>query len=919
MMKVKRIRSSRLPVMVAMLTVLFLSIMVSPAQGYVIPAAATAASAAVSARALSAGGVEAVESCGGSALAGAAEASTAWYFAEGTTADGFDTVIDIANPGETQAAATVTFYTDMGQIQGPSVNVPPRGSASVDVSAYLNSDQVGAKVSSSQPVIAQRLVYSGDVMEANLGATSLSDTHYFTEGYTGPGWYEKICVINPNDADANCTFRYCTSTETVTRTHQVKKKSRLTVPVNDDLGSDKDVYLLLTSSQPVHAERAMVYVRNYGTGDIPGIHIASGAHAAASDWLFAHTSTGEGFEAWLCTLNPGNTNAQVEITYILAGGTPETRMVQIPPASRYTTSVNMDVGVGLTVSPKVHADKPVVCELVTYFRYASSHLEGECSGGSCLPGSTATAKKFFLPGGEASGTHEQWVTLANFGASPAEITLKAYTSGGTVTKSYTLPAKRSRIVNVNEDILADGGIHLMELSSGSDFLAGKADFCSTAVPVPPGANSIWYFAEGCTREGFEEWLCIQNPGEQPIDVHAVYMLFGAEPREATYPVPARSRFSVNVNVAVGPGQDVSVMLWSEGDFFAERPMYFSYKQGQPGYSWDGGHVTFGVTSPRSDWYFAEGCTREGFEEWLCIQNPTQTEAEVYIDYILAGAPTQQKYCRVAPRSRSSVNVNADVGEGQDVSAHVHSNTPIVVERPIYFRYGAVFNPGAWTGGHVVMGTSSPQTEWYFAEGCTRAGFEEWICIQNPNPANAHLEVSYVTSGGVENREYEVAANSRHTLSLNRELGTELDVSCHIISDQPIICERPLYFNYTGRGAPGWAGGSAELGVNAARNDWYFAEGYTGGSFHEWICVLNTGSETAKLRVTYNIQGEVPRVRYHNAPPGRYTIFVNEDAGADLQLSALVEVFSGEAIICERSMYFNQNGWTDGHCASGYAP
>jgi len=57
---------------------------------------------------------------------------------------------------------------------------------------------------------------------------------------------------------------------------------------------------------------------------------------------------------------------------------------------------------------------------------------------------------------------------------------------------------------------------------------------------------------------------------------------------------------------------------------------------------------------------------------------------------------------------------------------VHSSRPIVCERPMYFLYA-----GAWSGGHCVTGVTAPATDWHFAEGTTREGFDEWLCLQNP--------------------------------------------------------------------------------------------------------------------------------------------------------------------------------------------
>jgi len=853
---------------------------------------------------------------GGSMYAGAAVPATTWYFAEGDTTGDYTTLISIANPGGTQASVAIDFYTDAGPLKGPDLVVGPHGSKTLNLGQWVTTKEAGAKISSTQPVVAQRTMYGGGGIETNLGASSLSTSFYFAEGWTGAGFEEWINIINPGEVAADCTVQYDFSSQPpIIRNYQVAKGSRLKIYVNGDAGSGLDVAVKLDSPQAVYAERTM---RFNNKGAWTGMHIAPGATSTSTDWFFPPVSTGSGFEAWLATWNPGDSSASVSVNFLLEGAAPVTYNYVVQERSRLTISVNDTVGADKKVAIRVHADRPVACELANYFDYQSAHLEGMCTGGSCMPGSAALAKKFYLPGGSVGERHEQWITLANFGGSSAAITVKAYTSDGTFTRDYNVPSMGSKIVGANQDILANGDIYCLELSSSSDFLAGKADFYSGAgVPLPPGANHTWYFAEGCTREGFSEYICLQNPGDRDIEVHATYMLFGTGPKEETYPVAAKSRNSINVNSAVGDGQDVSVLLWGEDEFYAERPMYFSYKQGQPGYSWDGGHVTFGVTSPRTDWYFAEGCTRQGFEEWLCIQNPTDTQADVYIDYITAGAPTQQKYYPVPPRSRFSVNVNADVGAGQDVSAHVHSGTPIVCERPMYFDYGAIYNQGSWSGGHVVMGTSSPRTDWYFAEGCTREGFEEWICIQNPNPAVANLDVTYATSAGAVEKKYPIPANSRHTLSVNAEVGLDLDVSCHIMSDQAIICERPLYFSYSGYGAPGWQGGSAELGISSPGKEWYFAEGCTIPNFHEWICIQNTSSEEANVTVTYNIQGESPREKIRKVPPGRYTIFVNEDAGYGLQLSA--HLSSDKPIIAERSMYFDYNGWDGGHCAAGHAP
>lgn len=106
---------------------------------------------------------------------------------------------------------------------------------------------------------------------------------------------------------------------------------------------------------------------------------------------------------------------------------------------------------------------------------------------------------------------------------------------------------------------------------------------------------------------------------------------------------------------------------------------------------------------RTEWNFAEGCTRAGFETWLCVQNPGQDEATATITYMFADGTTEDKEHTVAPNSRYTVSVNEEVGPEKDVSMRVTSDRPVIVERPIYFDYAGLGGHPTWQGGHTVVG------------------------------------------------------------------------------------------------------------------------------------------------------------------------------------------------------------------------
>ncbi len=88
--------------------------------------------------------------------------------------------------------------------------------------------------------------------------------------------------------------------------------------------------------------------------------------------------------------------------------------------------------------------------------------------------------------------------------------------------------------------------------------------------------------------------------------------------------------------------------------------------------------------------------------------------------------------------------------------------------------------------------------WYFAEGYTGEGFKQWLTLQNPGSTSANVTIQYrYRSGGGKTQSITVGANSRETIDVNSIVGSDQEVSTKIISDQPIIAERPMYFNFNG--------------------------------------------------------------------------------------------------------------------------
>ena len=298
----------------------------------------------------------------------------------------------------------------------------------------------------------------------------------------------------------------------------------------------------------------------------------------------------------------------------------------------------------------------------------------------------------------------------------------------------------------------------------------------------------------------------------------------------------------------------------------------------------------GAPAPAKSWYFAEGCTRDGFDTFLCLGNPGAEEARVNVYYYCAdGNNEQRRDIRVAPRSRFTIPVHETAnGIGRhnnthgDFSVRVESSNgvPVVAERPVYFYYRPF-----WTGGHDVVGALEPKPQWYFAEGCTRLGFDTYLCIANASDRDASVNITYYCGDGsaVEKKDVRVAKESRFTiavhdgaLGIGRSDDRRGDVSIKVESSNgvKIIAERAMYFADRWRtidrsavaGAWGWG---EVFNGNTARNTvaLTFDMETNGATAGQILDILYSRGVKATCFVTGGYPGQYPGVVTRMAAEG----------------------------------------------------
>ncbi len=89
----------------------------------------------------------------------------------------------------------------------------------------------------------------------------------------------------------------------------------------------------------------------------------------------------------------------------------------------------------------------------------------------------------------------------------------------------------------------------------------------------------------------------------------------------------------------------------------------------------------------------------------------------------------------------------------------------------------------------------PEKTWYLAEGCTAAGMQTYVLVQNPNPDPVTVNVTYMTGRGPVPGPQGVVlpGNSRCTFLANHSVPNCTDVSTRVTSEGGgIICERAMY-------------------------------------------------------------------------------------------------------------------------------
>lgn len=307
----------------------------------------------------------------GSSISGIPGPSQEWLFAEGATVSPFHTWILIQNPGDTHASTTITYLLrDRSPVTQNLGAIPPRSRTSVFVNQVLPNEEFSIRVSSNQPVIAERSMFRfpGNAASATAGATEPGRSWYFAEGssVTAPRATDTFLLLqNPGTASTTAAITlYSTGGEQRSVQVPLPGNSRRTVFLNQHFPG-ASFGIRVESDQPIVAERSMFF------GGEPRAFTGSmGSPSLGTTWNLAEGSTQSPFSTVLAILNPNNQAMTARIDFQLEGGQVVSRDFTIGPTRKLSVNVG-DILVNSAFSARVTTNLPSVVERTMFFQKPS--------------------------------------------------------------------------------------------------------------------------------------------------------------------------------------------------------------------------------------------------------------------------------------------------------------------------------------------------------------------------------------------------------------------------------------------------------------------------------------------------------------------------------------------------------------------
>jgi hypothetical protein len=394
------------------------------------------------------------------------------------------------------------------------------------------------------------------------------------------------------------------------------------------------------------------------------------------------------------------------------------------------------------------------------------------------------------------GRADETVIVASVADTPVEATITVMTGGdqAPATRNLRLEPRQQRAVAVSDiAVSAEPGV-VVEVVGGqavvSHELTGEGDLAIE--PCARAAATDWYFANGTTVRGAQQYLAVFNPfGDDAIVDVSFLTDTGEQEPDITQGVvvPRRSRVSIAVHDAIERQTLVAAHVHARsGRVVTERTQLFdgSSSEGVP--LRKGIAVSLGAVAPATSWEFGAVENVAGSAQTVAIANfgNSATSADVAVRLVdeqtvvpkrvtvAAGAVESVDVAALAPADAAyTVSVTARDAEG-------HS-PPVVAET------FASWPPDVGTRSVATsLGATRTARRWVIALPELGAGMQATATVANPgtNPVTASLQVLRAgdTRPPVSAPELAVPAAEIAAFDVSASTGRVLVIT----SDRPVV-------------------------------------------------------------------------------------------------------------------------------------
>jgi len=191
------------------------------------------------------------------------------------------------------------------------------------------------------------------------------------------------------------------------------------------------------------------------------------------------------------------------------------------------------------------------------------------------------------------------------------------------------------------------------------------------------------------------------------------------------------------------------------------------------------------------------------------------------------------------------------------------------------------------------------TRWYFANGDTSGTTTTTISMLNPGDVQATVKMTFLYQVGPMQTYTEIIpAHRQVSVGLSLVAGAGRQLSTILEADQRISAASTISY--------GGGDSSTALGASGASTTWYLAEGYTNGSFKEYLHVMNPNPTYATIDVRF--------LPFNNKPAREARFVMQPDSNIQIDAGLYMPgqsistiVTSDHPVVVERSMRFGLNG------------